>query len=436
MWSDEQQRIIESKEPIKQIIAAAGSGKTATLMGILTHLEKDPSFLPEKTLLITFTNKATEELSHRIAGLGLSSCYHISTFHAFCYRNLNLYHPLFKRHSIVILAEEEKIKFTLEFLTNYKFQVGGIPFALLFQRNAYLLRTEFPEIFFTYQSELRTWKTKSYRYEFDDLPQFIFEGLQNKEDWTTEIKNRYNYIFVDEFQDTDFSQLHILKMMQPRNITVVGDDWQAIYGFRGASVEPFLEFPKFFPGAVQFLLSTNYRSLSGIVNLSTHAIRKNKDKIDKQVFAHRKGCALFERIEFPQETTKVTQGILERVQTYFTQDTDSILLVRSNYRKHEWKRAGLRDEQVSTIHAAKGLEYSTVLLDLSTGWTISQSQIKESLEEERRILYVGLSRSKNRIVLIGRKPVQNRVSLEDLFYSDFRGFNDSGKLTLLRNPLW
>lgn len=96
-------------------------------------------------------------------------------------------------------------------------------------------------------------------------------------------KERWTSLIIDEFQDTDEVQLQIIKKMNFQSITVVGDDWQAIYGFRGATPKPFLDFPKHFPSVIQYFLSTNYRSKESIIQSSLLPLHHNKDKIQKQV---------------------------------------------------------------------------------------------------------------------------------------------------------
>ncbi|MDZ4727832.1 MAG: UvrD family DEAD/DEAH box helicase [Leptospira sp.] len=435
MWNEEQLTIIESTHSHKQIIAAAGSGKTATMIGLLRESENKGKIAPDRTLVVTFTNKATDEFKHRIEKNSLSKNYNVSTFHAFCFRSILEFHPYYKTNPMKILSSEEKEKFSIDFLQNYKFQIGGIPFPVLFQKDSFFFRKEYPEIYSSYAKALEEWKNKIHKFEFEDLPRIVEENLSAKVSWTRNLKERFDHIIVDEFQDTDFSQLNILKFMDPENITIVGDDWQAIYGFRGATPEPFLTFPKYFPKTKQFTLSTNYRSLKGIIELSTLALVKNKRKIEKDVRAFRLGETSFQKyvLENPKSDRK---SLLPILKSLFETDSDSIILVRSNFRKKEWIDIGIEPNQIMTIHAAKGLEFGTVILDLSSGWNLPEQANIQNLEEERRILYVGISRAKDRLVLIGKKENKNKFNLEDTFFKYFRHFDHRAKPTLRQRLSW
>jgi DNA helicase-2/ATP-dependent DNA helicase PcrA len=435
MWNEEQAAVITSDANFKQVIAAAGSGKTATMIGLLTQAEKDNKISPNRTLIVTFTNKATEEFQTRIRKNNLSDKYHISTFHAFCYRIIKSYHPTYKGETLEILSKKEKEDFSFNFLYPYRFQIGGIPFVILFNRDAWVFKTEYPEIFKEYKNSIINWKLKTNRFEFEDLPEIVFQGLIKNERWTDQIKTLYDSIIVDEFQDTDETQLKILQMLSPPKITIVGDDWQAIYGFRGATPEPFLNFPYYFPGTKQFLLSTNFRSLKGIIDLSSHALKENKSIIKKKITSHRKGEASFQKLIMENPKSDRIKIFLD-LKNVFRTDPETIMLVRSNFRRKEWIQIGIEESKVITIHAAKGLEFGTVILDLSAGWNLPESGDDEQLEEERRILYVGISRAKNRLVLIGRKRPKRKSGLEDEFFAYFQHFDSSAKPTLRYRPLW
>lgn len=217
--------------------------------------------------------------------------------------------------------------------------------------------------------------------------------------------------------------------MNFHSITVVGDDWQAIYGFRGATPKPFLEFPNHFPGVVQYFLSTNYRSKDSIIRTSLLPLKHNKDKIEKQVQTFRKEKGIFhvERIK-DSKTTPITIW-----QTWYKKDPELILLTRSNFRKREWIESGVPQNQVMTIHSAKGLEFRTVLLDLVFGWSEGEKEINEA--EERRILYVGLSRAKDNLVLLIADSSKTK-RLADRLSEDFSIRNRWRNRTLRWARLW
>nr|WP_244242029.1 UvrD-helicase domain-containing protein [Leptospira kanakyensis] len=427
MWSEEQKNIIHSNHLIKQVIAGAGSGKTATMIGLLEEREKTKSIPPENTVIVTFTKKATREFKERCVKKGLSNKYHISTFHAFCYHVLKNYDNSKDWSKYKLLSESKKWEITKEILFPLRYVVGGIPFPILFKNDGKYF-SELSEIGYkSFLSNFKLWKEKNYYFEFDDLISQFLQFLDT--DSAGFVKERWKSLIIDEFQDTDEVQLEIIKKMNFRSITVVGDDWQAIYGFRGATPKPFLDFPNHFPGVEQYFLSTNYRSKDSIIQASLVPLKPNKDKIPKQVQTFRKEKGVF-RIE---RINDLETKPLEIWKEWFKKDPSCILLTRSNYRKQTWLDLGLPAAQVMTIHSAKGLEFSSVILDLVLGWSEDGEGINEA--EERRILYVGLSRAKdNLVLLIADKTKPDRLA--DRMSADFSIRNRFRNRTLRWARLW
>jgi DNA helicase-2/ATP-dependent DNA helicase PcrA len=224
---------------------------------------------------------------------------------------------------------------------------------------------------------------------------------------------------VDEFQDTDEEQLRFLKFLEPEYLTVVGDDWQAIYGFRGATPRPFLDFAKHFHPVRRHFLATNYRSLPDIVEISQKPILQNNDYIPKIVKAERKGKSkleLWTGSDSRNDMMIITERILENIKI----QPDSKILCRTNFRKKEFSLCGIPDNNLLTIHSSKGLEFDAVYVDLLSGWNQNPKSLPiDSIQEERRVLYVALSRAKNDLILLGNRELQKTKKLEDLFFSYF-----------------
>lgn len=427
MWSEEQTKVIKSTDPIIQVIAGAGSGKTATMVGLLEEREKSGKFHPEETLVVTFTKKATNEFKERCQKKGISHNYHISTFHSFCYDSLKQYDTLNQWSKYKLLTESKKWDITKSLLYPYQNTIGGIPFSILLKKEGLFLRNLSLEIYLQFNTNFQSWKKENGYFEFDDLIQNFLFFLNKNE--ASPIKKKWKSLIIDEFQDTDEIQLAIIKQMEFENITVVGDDWQAIYGFRGATPKPFLEFCQHFPNAVPYKLSTNYRSVSSIIQKSLLPIRKNKEKIPKDTISYRKDKGFFRLIRIDQKENTL-DTIWKKIQCA---DPRLMILTRSNFRKSEWIQVGVSREQVMTIHSAKGLEFQTVVVDVCQGWSELHDSI--DLEEERRILYVALSRAKdNLIVLINDSS--DPKSLCDLFSEDFSLWNRFRNRTLRWTRLW
>lgn len=427
MWSEEQRNIIQSSASILQVIAGAGSGKTATMIGLLKEREKTNKIPPEHTLVVTFTKKATNEFKERCLKNQLSQKYHISTFHSFCYHALKRYDLTRDWSKYKLLSESKKYEVTKTLLEPYRWEIGGIPFSLLWKQNGELLRFISLSIYKEYQKNFQIWKETHHYFEFDDLIYFFLRFLDTEFAW--EAKTRWKSLIIDEFQDTDEVQLEIIKRMEFETVTVVGDDWQAIYGFRGATPKPFLEFPKHFPNVVQCKLSTNYRSTQSIVQKSFLPIKQNKDKIQKKTMTKRKERGSYSLLRFKKEESTL-ESIWEKIQSL---DPNSILLTRSNFRKNEWIQSGVPRTQVMTIHSAKGLEFTTVVVDLCQGWSEELASVNQ--EEERRILYVALSRAKdNLFVLIN--DISDPKRLCDIFSENFSLWNKIRNRTLRWTRLW
>ena len=404
--SKEQKEIIESSEKFIQVIAAAGSGKTFTMIRLAEKIFHSKQFKESEILLITFSRKAAEELRERLEKAIGSSSIRIHTFHAFCLKMINSFHPDLKQ-KIQILTPEEKEEILKEFYKSKRDLIGGIPYELLQSKTNLLSETYFPGLSGEAEMYYRDFKRENHRLDFDDLVSVFLDGLKKNEAWSLKAKQEIRLIIVDEFQDTDPVQLEWLQLMGPEKLIVVGDDWQAIYGFRGASTEPFLNFNKIFTPCKRYFLTANHRSVSEIVQISAFPIHKNKKNIPKTVVASRKekGNVLCTRIKELRDWQSL---ILE------VQSRDAVILCRTNYRIRTLIKIGFPADKIFTIHASKGLEYSTVYLDLYGGWT---SEEESDPEEERRILYVGLSRARDNLFILG--PPELSSGREQEFYKYF-----------------
>jgi DNA helicase-2/ATP-dependent DNA helicase PcrA len=414
-YSKEQEEIIFDQSNFKQVIAAAGSGKTSTMIALVETVLNKKQIAEESILLITFTRKATNEIKERLEAKIGKNRVKIYTFHAYCFYILKKYNPEFNKEKIQIIEDEERKLFLRNFFIKEKFKVGGIPYELLLGSTDRFLKTYFPELEMELERAYKEYKILNSKLDFNDLVRIYLEGLKEKMTWAIEASKEVQFVIVDEFQDTDFEQLEWLQLLSPSKLTVVGDDWQAIYGFRGATSEPFLKFNTYFPETKKFFLKTNYRSLKEIIHVSSIPLSKNKSNIKKKVQEYRKGKANLGKFKINSEEDILS--IIKWIQKY---PKEYILLCRSNFRIHYFNQLGIPEKNTMTIHAAKGLEFDTVFVDLSSGWNAMNKSDSTFIEEERRILYVALSRAKNSLYLIGNKELDKDNSLEDLFFSYFK----------------
>lgn len=407
-FSVAQSRIIQSDAPRKQIVAAAGSGKTRTVIGLTQWRFEQGLERPGRFLLLSFSRKACGELRDRLP-VSLRPAVEIRTFHSFCYHRLQEVHPLHSRRPIQILEEDERNRFLADCLRQHPQEIGGIPFSLLYRHRDLFYRS-FPELAMRTYRALHAYKRDRGLVEYDDLIDVLLRGLRTEEPWTQHMRRRYDMILVDEFQDTDPQQLAFLQCMQMQRLMVVGDDWQAIYGFRGATVQPFLDFRKTFRCSRVFRLGENYRSLSQIVKAGSTLIRRSSRQLRKSVRSVRGRGPDLPTVALSLGDTE-EQGFVSMLRAF----EGWVMLTRSNFRRQIWIDAGAPAEQVLTVHRAKGLEFPVVFLDIMGGWSGEQSLS----DEEIRIAYVGLTRAENLFCCVRRQKYHDlaleRTVWEELF---------------------
>jgi len=279
------------------ILAGAGSGKTRTIVYRIGHLIADAGIAPHRILAVTFTNKAAAELKFRLSDLigdgggGVVS----GTFHAISLRFLRRYADVlgFPRSFQVIDADDQKalVKRILKsrnipsdrlhpsYLTNW----------IEHCKHAGLSPADTPayewnginmvDLYVVYQQELKQHE----RMDFSDLILNVVRLLRDHADIAVALKTRFDHVLVDEYQDTNPVQHEWLLRLcsEHKNLTVVGDDDQSIYGWRGADVSHILDFERIWQGATLHRLQQNYRSTAAILELANAVIRENEDRHEK-----------------------------------------------------------------------------------------------------------------------------------------------------------
>ena len=319
------------------IIAGAGSGKTRTLTYRIAHLvEKGVD--PFNILALTFTNKAAGEMKERIMSLVGSEA-----------RNLwmGTFHSIFAR---ILRSEADKLgyirTFTIYDTDDSKSAVNQIVKSLNLDKKVYsagyvLSRISMakssligpedycanPEIQQTDQTAHKPMIGEIYKLynkrlrnamamDFDDLLFNTNILLRDFPDVLLKYQNRFRYILVDEYQDTNYAQYLIVKKLAARfqNICVVGDDAQSIYAFRGANIQNIFNFKRDYPGVHLFKLEQNYRSTKNIVNAANSIISNNKEQIQKEIWTDNGTGNLINLMQCSDERdegTKVTESILD-----------------------------------------------------------------------------------------------------------------------------
>ncbi|MBS7401293.1 MAG: UvrD-helicase domain-containing protein [Eubacteriales bacterium] len=327
------------------VTAGAGSGKTRVLTTRLIHLLQIG--IPEQTIVaLTFTNKAGNEMRERVEKMiGRPFNTFIGTFHSFCVRLLrkNSGRPNF---SIYATADTNKVlkdiikeqfkevdtdlyKAAVEGLSRWK-TTGMVEFT---SNHDALVR-----IFNAYRDQLE----KNNAYDFDDLLLETLKLLKTNTTVCEKLQNYFQYILVDEFQDTNETQYEIVSLLaqKHRNIMVVGDEDQCIYSWRGASVENINRFQKDFPNLKIYRLEENFRSSSNIVKLASSLVAKNNNRISKNLFSNlNDGLINFEDFyDDKQEALGIISHILETRRNGGTW-SDSAILMRINALSRRFEEA-------------------------------------------------------------------------------------------------
>jgi DNA helicase-2/ATP-dependent DNA helicase PcrA len=285
------------------ILAGAGSGKTKTLTTRLAYLISELGIDPQNTLTLTFTNKAPKEMKTRANALinhQTSSMPLLCTFHKFGLLFLKFHiEKLGRANNFVIIdsddkkrilkriAKEHAIELNLSFINT---EISKYKNTLLTAEEI-IEKAELPDykkiatIYKDYQDEI----VENNLVDFDDLLMLTYQILSQDDQLRKETSNRYQYIMVDEYQDTNELQFKLLELLasEHNNLCVVGDDDQSIYGWRGANIRNILEFSSYFKNTKTVKLETNYRSTTPILKAANELIEHNNQRIGKKLTSHK-----------------------------------------------------------------------------------------------------------------------------------------------------
>ncbi|WP_038057934.1 ATP-dependent helicase [Thermodesulfobacterium hydrogeniphilum] len=293
------------------VIAGAGSGKTRTLTCRMAYLVAQ-GVSPEKILLLTFTRRASKEMVERAGALLKMDCNKIigGTFHSLCQYMLRFYGYLLGYSPNFTILDRSDAEDLINLLRNSlglaerkkrfpkKDTLTNIYSKIINQQKTLenILSSEYPQ-FLDYYPEIErlfieytNYKKEHQLMDYDDLLLNWLNILKSYPQVREEISKRFEFIMVDEYQDTNILQGEIIKYMGEihQNVMVVGDDSQSIYGFRGANYKNIFEFPKLFPNTKIIKLEQNYRSTQAILDVANAIISNSKIKYTKNLFTLKK----------------------------------------------------------------------------------------------------------------------------------------------------
>lgn len=286
----QQKAILPIEGPVI-VYAGAGSGKTRTLTHRIAYMINEKNINPYNILAITFTNKAANEMKERLATMLAFDAHAttICTFHSLCAKILRRdIGALGYDTSFSIVDEDEQLKIISEVLSenNYdKKKAKSIQKAIGYCK-CFGMKSKDPfenKVWDLYEEKMKSMNLL----DFDDLLLKVKELFLYHEGVLYKYRQKFKYILVDEFQDTNLIQYQIVKLLalESRNLFVVGDDDQSIYSFRGANYENTLLFKKDFPEHLNFALTQNYRSTQKILDGCNRLISHNKDREKKELFS-------------------------------------------------------------------------------------------------------------------------------------------------------
>ena len=350
---NEQQKeaVLHTEGPLL-ILAGAGSGKTRVLTHRIAYLIEEKGINPWNILAITFTNKAAGEMRERVdnlVGFGSESIW-VSTFHSMCVRilrrhidllgfdtNFTIYDTddqktlmkdickllqidtkIFRERSLLVAISQAKN----EMVTPEKFRI---------QAQGDFSRQKIATVYEEYEKQMRA----NNALDFDDLLVKAVQLFQTQADVLDYYQERFRYIMVDEYQDTNTVQFELVRLLSAkyRNLCVVGDDDQSIYKFRGANIRNILDFEQVFPDAKVIKLEQNYRSTSNILNAANAVIRHNHGRKDKTLWTDNgEGDKIIVR-QFDtafDEAEYIVGDIRERVESGKAAYNDHAILYRTN----------------------------------------------------------------------------------------------------------
>ncbi|MDD3887819.1 MAG: ATP-dependent helicase [Patescibacteria group bacterium] len=441
-------------------LAGAGSGKTRVLTSRVFNLVKN-NIKPENILAITFTRNSAKEMRERLQKMGVDSkkiwC---QTFHAAAFKILRENYKSVKKIRIITDKNQDQLfKLCIAKLCLNK------KFALCYQD--YLKENNWPEYLFFEQitKVIKECKSRSltlvdvikraklisdddaknfYRllylifkfyqkylflnnyFDFEDLMNKAIELLSQDNLILQHYQNKFQHILVDEFQDVNFTQVRFLNLLNNKdnNLFVVGDDWQAIYGWRGGNIGYILDFQRKYRDCEKIILPFNYRSDGYIVNAASKVIRKNKRQYKKKIksfWPHKNKIFIFKAKDKKEELNFVLKRIKILLKRY---KQEQIMLLGRNWKVLASYIDKLKRTKVliTTIHSAKGMEREVVFIiglhsgrhgfpyikeDYEIMKVIRDSNMNERLCEERRCFYVGITRAKKILYLC---TIKNRES--------------------------
>ncbi len=363
--NDVQREAVEQTEGPVMIVAGAGSGKTRVLTYRVAHLI-NKGVDPFHILSLTFTNKAAREMRKRIEKIAGSDARNLwmGTFHSIFARILRFEAARINYPNNFTIYDSEDSKSLLKTIIKEEglnpdiYKAGTVLSQISLAKNNFITVAAYQSSMEIQANDIANGKPKlgllyelyvkrcftSGAMDFDDLLLKTYQLFNDNPDILNKYQQKFKYIMVDEYQDTNHIQYLIIRKLAAanRNIAVVGDDAQSIYAFRGANIKNILNFEKDYPELKVFKLEQNYRSTKNIVEAASDVIKKNKYQINKQIWTDNESgnkIKVFKAMTDNEEGALVSQSIYQEKMQAKNTNSDFVILYRTNYQSRAFEES-------------------------------------------------------------------------------------------------
>jgi DNA helicase-2/ATP-dependent DNA helicase PcrA len=397
------------------ILAGAGSGKTRALVAKVIHLIKDHNVPARSILMITFTNKAASEMKSRIGSYNLGF---IGTFHSFCVRILRIeaeaaglkdnfvIYDADDQTSVIksIIKDEFGKRYTPSYFSNKISTAKNqliTPVRYLELFGSYSANVDVGKVYAKYQQQLK----ENNAVDFDDLIMLAVQLFKKNKAILDKYQEKYRYILVDEFQDTNTAQYELTRLLgeKYKNVTVVGDFSQSIYSWRGAEITNLDKFKKDFTGSTSFQLEENYRSTQKILDFAYSVISKNTTHPILELYTKNKTG---EEITFYEAETDEEEAI------YLALNIENLSKVYPHAQIAVLYRTNAQSRSIEEAFLHKGIPYTLI------GGTrfYERREIKDIISMLRLLLNPVDKVSSERVAKLGKRR-----------WADFKKFYEENK---------
>ncbi|WP_027399521.1 ATP-dependent helicase [Anaerovorax odorimutans] len=413
------------KEGPLLILAGAGSGKTSTMTHRIAYLIREEGVSPYNILAVTFTNKAAKEMRDRVENfIGNNISMWILTFHSMCLRILRKHADLldYTNDFVVYDPTDQKVvmktclkelnvddkkfspAYVLSIISDCK-EKNISPAKFLNINGSDFKSKTISELYKAYENVLK----KNNAMDFDDLILRTVQLFEKYEDVLAEYQNRFKYIMVDEYQDTNYTQYRVMKLLAEAhsNICVVGDDDQCIYQWRGADIKNILEFEKDFKNTKVIKLEQNYRSHGNILEAAHSVIENNRGRKHKKLWTVKdKGEKLkYYRADDEKDEARYISQEIDRLHNNELKYKDFAILYRTNAQSRTFEEALMA--RAIPYRVLGGIKY------------YDRKEIKDVMAYMRLVLNTSDDLSLTRVINepkrgIGEKTLEKLKSLADV----------------------